>query len=1276
MKRAAGFVFCLLCVLPRLFAQEPPFAVTVYKRDTAFTCIAADKNGNIYAGTNGRGLWKFDQRVWKNWSGLSPAFTRSFLRQIAVSEKDIWVASSGYVLYNGSPDAGNNMNFWGGMHQIDQKLPLKRVYYRGRPVLGQLNRQGPPTRNVLGVHIDSAGRPWCAASYQDSMTYVASLNYNGRYHFAPGAVGRFNTVNFDFVTGPDLPNPEGILIGVGNNYRDENYSSGKRRTCRSIAQVGQEMWVGSDGYSASQVVTAGILRYTLAGDYIGKYDQNNTPVPFGAGTTDFGPWGLYGDGKGRGWAAMNGNKGFAVFDSTGWHHIGVPSVLPANTIFRANGITGNQNGEVFFATSSGLLVYDGRGAYTNPGSYKLYTTANGLSSNSIVGVAISKDQTIWAATSAGVNKIERGDLFVYNRKPYYKIYTDVPELRTAVLRYDSRSTQEKIDRDTLLISADGGKATIFKWTGSALANAEFRVAEDPKGEETKEFGSFAVHFRSADSLRVLFNHPAFLPEEYAIGNGVGRTVHIEVVDTHAEPEKVLIRIPVRFVLPPVLMAHGVWSSIKSFEKMENALAALPAYKPYRLLRIWFPNDRHREPAASQEYYSYVITSGINSLVDNCARNKMSVGKVDILAHSRAGIFSRIYLQGRYMQYNNDINKLITINTPHSGSQQANLLLDKRGIPLTIPTTVPGFYKRDTIKLGKIFEFFALESYDDLNGAEELKVNAPAIIENLNGPSQLNRNTTYAHAIIGRYQFGSDKLALVIAGNLVKGRLSLALRLITALLGVGEMTANELLKAIFNGEENDIVVPESSQQGGLDENHVSRFPGLKVAHSDKSILFVPVIKGVLNIPEVHTRIAALLRAKPTGGLFATNGFHPPNLSQAYRFLQPNPFYLVGTPEAGYRMAGGDVTVKIDSSLRGRQFAAGDTVTITVSKANTDTLVTAYTGSSIDAYSDVATGNESVFRFPIPKEAAGPILIGVYGFNNYRMAYDSVTIFASIPTGVTLDSIRIVKNESNELQQIFKGDSLDYQLNGYYSDGVVRDISSLLPRRHVVEGGNVSVDMPNRIKGINIGYDLLMVTVDGRSDSLNIEVVPPVVIVSPTVLPVRFGTIKATRQDAKIVVAWQTAQEINNDHFVVEHSVDGMQFSKAGTVPASNKAAGDRYSFDHLHPVAGKNYYRIKQVDLDGKGSYSSTVVVTIAPDNRMTLFPNPVSGLLTIRFEDRPQLLRTFRIVNAAGQVVFQRQPAGSLNQMEVRTGHWPPGVYVAELAPKQGKPYAVAFIKN
>ncbi|MEQ6120472.1 hypothetical protein [Reichenbachiella sp. MALMAid0571] len=110
-----------------------------------------------------------------------------------------------------------------------------------------------------------------------------------------------------------------------------------------------------------------------------------------------------------------------------------------------------------------------------------------------------------------------------------------------------------------------------------------------------------------------------------------------------------------------------------------------------------------------------------------------------------------------------------------------------------------------------------------------------------------------------------------------------------------------------------------------------------------------------------------------------------------------------------------------------------------------------------------------------------------------------------------------------------------------------------------------------------------------------------------LPVTWLSFSGKRESAGIGLLWQTATEINNDHFDVERSEDGVTFEVIG----SKKGAGNTnlvqsYQFlDTEVSVFTQYYYRIKQVDYDGQFSYSSTIVVLpVTTSVRWGIYPNP------------------------------------------------------------------------
>ena len=77
-------------------------------------------------------------------------------------------------------------------------------------------------------------------------------------------------------------------------------------------------------------------------------------------------------------------------------------------------------------------------------------------------------------------------------------------------------------------------------------------------------------------------------------------------------------------------------------------------------------------------------------------------------------------------------------------------------------------------------------------------------------------------------------------------------------------------------------------------------------------------------------------------------------------------------------------------------------------------------------------------------------------------------------------------------------------------------------------------------------------------------------------------------------WQTSQELNSDHFELFKSADGQDFTSVATI----KSAGfsnltKNYSYQDNSPNTGKYvYYRLKQVDVNGKYTFSSIVKLAI------------------------------------------------------------------------------------
>ncbi len=146
---------------------------------------------------------------------------------------------------------------------------------------------------------------------------------------------------------------------------------------------------------------------------------------------------------------------------------------------------------------------------------------------------------------------------------------------------------------------------------------------------------------------------------------------------------------------------------------------------------------------------------------------------------------------------------------------------------------------------------------------------------------------------------------------------------------------------------------------------------------------------------------------------------------------------------------------------------------------------------------------------------------------------------------------------------------------------------------------------------------------------------------TALPVHSLTFTGEKNgDNSISLKWLTGFEINNDHFVIERSADGSTFSAIGNIAAGSQPGTlQQYFYTDGQPNIGVNYYRLKQVDVDGRFRYSAIVKILVDKSGKVYMvFPNPATDRSTVRFlSDLSNV--TVRLHNAAGQVLYQQKMA-------------------------------------
>lgn len=170
-----------------------------------------------------------------------------------------------------------------------------------------------------------------------------------------------------------------------------------------------------------------------------------------------------------------------------------------------------------------------------------------------------------------------------------------------------------------------------------------------------------------------------------------------------------------------------------------------------------------------------------------------------------------------------------------------------------------------------------------------------------------------------------------------------------------------------------------------------------------------------------------------------------------------------------------------------------------------------------------------------------------------------------------------------------------------------------------------------------------------------------------LPVRLMSFSGKQVENRVLLGWQTTFESNSDYFVVERSADAKSFEALGRVASRGFSDSfQSYGFTDEAPLKGTNYYRLRQVDRDGKFENSKILGLTYSSDafyfevavldrgqiEVKTNAPDPdfavvnLQGIANLNRVEKVNATRYLLQVNATGLAT----PA--LNVVQMRTNHF------------------------
>lgn len=141
---------------------------------------------------------------------------------------------------------------------------------------------------------------------------------------------------------------------------------------------------------------------------------------------------------------------------------------------------------------------------------------------------------------------------------------------------------------------------------------------------------------------------------------------------------------------------------------------------------------------------------------------------------------------------------------------------------------------------------------------------------------------------------------------------------------------------------------------------------------------------------------------------------------------------------------------------------------------------------------------------------------------------------------------------------------------------------------------------------------------------------------TTLPVNLSEFVAAKKASTVVLSWKTLSEINNKGFAVERSNDATNWNQLQFITGNGSTTTtNQYSLTDNSPLSGVNYYRLKQIDNDGKQAYSSIVSVNFSNTDALgfSFYPNPVNNKVVVALQTIQANTASLSLVNTDGKIV-------------------------------------------
>ncbi len=181
-------------------------------------------------------------------------------------------------------------------------------------------------------------------------------------------------------------------------------------------------------------------------------------------------------------------------------------------------------------------------------------------------------------------------------------------------------------------------------------------------------------------------------------------------------------------------------------------------------------------------------------------------------------------------------------------------------------------------------------------------------------------------------------------------------------------------------------------------------------------------------------------------------------------------------------------------------------------------------------------------------------------------------------------------------------------------------------------------------------------------------------SAGILPVTIIDFGVTLQGPGLMIYWMVAEEMGIDHYKIEHSLDGIDFSEIGEMASNYDGHGGLYEFNSNQFGPGMHYFRLRIIEVDGSVALSAIQDVKLDFKQSAVLYPTLAIDRVTLQWSPGEMDVQRITLHDVYGRLIWSSISIDESIQ-EIDVSDIPAGSYFVNLVSKGGYSKLLRFVK-